>query len=92
MISERIASLKTISEVFLARTEESAEEIAYEHEVNGAWEAVTWREYGEFVQYAMLGLKTIGFKFGERVAVWGQTMPQWTVIYLATMAACGLNA
>ena len=92
MISERIANLKTISEVFVARTEESAEEIAYEHEVNGAWEAVTWREYGEFVQYAMLGLKTIGFKFGERVAVWGETMPQWTVIDLATMAAGGCTA
>ncbi len=92
MISERIANSKTVSEVFLTRVAESGDGIAFEHEVDGTWEAVTWREYGEFVQYATLGLKSIGFEFGERVAVWGETMPQWTVVDLATMAAGGCTA
>ena len=92
MISEGIANSKSVSEVFMTRVEESAEEVAYEHEVNGTWEAVTWREYGHTVRYATLGLKSIGFELGERAAVWGETMPQWTVVDLAAMAAGGCTA
>ena len=92
VVSERIAGAGTISEVFMRRAEESAGAVAYEHEVDGAWEAVTWREYGDLVRCATLGLKSLGFEFGERVAVWGETMPQWTVIDLATMAAGGCTA
>lgn len=92
MVSENIAKSGTISEVFMRRAVESADAVAYEHEVDGAWEAVTWREYGDSVRHATLGLKSLDFEFGERVAVWGETMPQWTLIDLATMAAGGCTA
>lgn len=92
MVSESISKAKSISEVFLRRVEESAEALAYEHEVYGTWERVTWREYGDSVKYAMLGLKSIGFDSGERAAVWGETMPEWTIVDLATMAAGGCVA
>ena len=92
MISQNIAHAATISEVFLHRVQESADKIAYEHEVGGAWQPVSWRDYGDAVKYAALGLQSLGFQPGDRMAIWGDTMPQWTVLDLGAMALGGCTA
>ncbi|MCH7959032.1 MAG: long-chain fatty acid--CoA ligase [Candidatus Hydrogenedentes bacterium] len=92
MNENSVKEAKTISDLFRRRAEASADRVAYEHEVDGAWNPVTWGEYGRAVKMAALGLNALGLEPGERVAVWGDTMPQWTVIDLATMSLGGSTA
>ncbi len=92
MISERIQQARTISEVFVQRVAESAAAVAYEYEAEGTWLPVTWAEYGEQVKYAALGLRSLGVQAGERLAVWGDTLPEWTIIDLAAMALGGCTS
>jgi long-chain acyl-CoA synthetase len=92
MVSERIQRTQTISELFVERAAESAAGTAYEYEAGGNWLPVTWAEYGEQVKFAALGLKALGFQPGERMAVWGDTHPEWTVLDLAAMALGGCTA
>lgn len=92
MVSDRIRDSRTIPELFINRVEESADRVAYEYEQGAQWHPVTWREYGEQVRWAALGLKSLGFDFGQRMAVWGDTMAEWTILDLATMALGGSTA
>ncbi len=92
MVSESIRQSRTIAEVFVKRVAESADAVAYEAEVNGAWVATTWREYGDLVKHAALGLLSIGVQRGERIAVWGDTTPEWTILDLAVMSLGGCTA
>jgi len=89
MVSEQIKQATTISQLFVIRTAESASDVAYEYEAEGTWLPVTWAEYGDQVKFAALGLKSLGFQPGERMAIWGDTNPEWTVLDLATMALGG---
>jgi len=92
MISERIQQARSIPEVFVQRVAESANAIAYEYEAEGTWLPVTWATYGEQVKYAALGLRALGVQPGERIAVWGDTHPEWTIIDLAVMTLGGCSA
>ncbi len=82
----------TLSELFLRRTRVSAERVAYEYETVSGWTPASWTEYGELVRETSEGLAALGMAFGDRVAVWGDTMPEWTVVDLAAMALGGCTA
>jgi long-chain acyl-CoA synthetase len=92
MVSDSVRQSKTISEVFLKRVVESADKVAYEIESGERWIPTTWPEYGEQVKYAALGLLSIGIQRGERIAVWGETTPEWTILDLAVMSLGGCTA
>lgn len=92
MNENSVKEAKTIAQLFVRRTAATPDKVAYEHEVNGDWEPVTWREYGESVRAFAYGLRELGLAEGDRVAVWGDTMPQWTIADLATMAWKGATA
>lgn len=81
---------ETISELFLQRVYATPSDIAYEYmDATEAWQAVTFNTYGEQVQQATLGLHLLGIKEGICVAIWGNTMPEWTVLNLAAQSAGG---
>lgn len=82
----------TVPEIFQLRIQESADALAYEQEVDGAWRPTTWRDYGKLVRAATLGMEAIGVPFGSRVAVWGDTTAEWTIVDLATMNRGGCTA
>ena len=92
MTTERIASSKTLNELFLNRIEESRMDIAYEIQENGEWITTTWDTYGELVSAFTLGMVVLGIQPGTRMAVWGETTPEWTIVDLAIMALGGCAA
>jgi long-chain acyl-CoA synthetase len=92
MKNESIRQAGTVCEVFQLRAQASGDAVAYEQEEDGAWKPTTWREYGQAVRAATAGLEALGVPFGSRIAVWGETMAEWTIIDLATMCRGGCTA
>jgi long-chain acyl-CoA synthetase len=92
MVTDSVRQSRTVSEVFLKRVVESADKVAYEIEAGDRWIPTTWAQYGDLVKYAALGLLSIGVKRGERIAVWGDTTPEWTILDLAVMSLGGCTA
>jgi long-chain acyl-CoA synthetase len=81
---------QTISELFLQRVFATPNDLAYEYmDESGAWRSVSYNEYGEQVQQATLGLHLLGIREEVCVSIWGNTMPEWTVLNLAAQSAGG---
>ncbi|MCK9363890.1 MAG: AMP-binding protein [Syntrophales bacterium] len=55
----------------------------------GIWQSFTWQEYLEKVKYFSLGLISLGFEPGDKIAVIGDNKPEWVIAELAAQAACG---
>jgi len=52
-----------------------------------AWEAITWRAYGELVERFARALLAAGLERGDRVAILGFNCVEWVVADLGAMAA-----
>jgi len=92
MLSQDILNAKTVIELFHIRSRESADDVAYEYEEGDQWESVTWSGYAELVRSFALGLRSLGFEFGDRLAIWAETTPEWTIADLGAMALGGCSA
>jgi long-chain acyl-CoA synthetase len=48
----------------------------------GIWQAYTWRQYADHVERIALGLASLGFHRGEKIAIIGDNRPQlyWTMV------------
>jgi len=55
----------------------------------GIWQSFTWQEYFEKVKYFSLGLISLGFEPGDKIAVIGDNKPEWIIAELAAQSACG---
>lgn len=47
-------------------------------------EAMTYKDFGERVEEVREFLLSLGIRFGDRVAILGENMPNWGVVYFAT--------
>ncbi len=89
MSEETLSSSRTVSELFCRRVAQSPERTAYECKEGDTWQAVSYGTYGKRVAEATLGLSELGVRRGTCVAIWGDTMPEWTILDLGAMAAGG---
>ncbi|MHB8090837.1 MAG: AMP-binding protein [Syntrophales bacterium] len=55
----------------------------------GIWQSFTWQEYLDKVKYFSLGLISLGFEPGDKIAVIGDNKPEWVIAELAAQSACG---
>jgi long-chain acyl-CoA synthetase len=82
-----IRNTRTVAEMFLGRAKASPALVAYEYQDReGIWHAVTYSEYEQLVRRAALGLHNFGIEKDSCVAIWGDTMPEWTVLDLGTVS------
>ena len=61
----------------------------YKH--NGIWQPYTWKDYYLNVKYLALGLLSLGFEPGNKVAIIGDNAPQWYYAELAAQANHGVS-
>ena len=61
----------------------------YKH--NGIWQPYTWKDYYLNVKYLALGLLSLGFEPGDKVAIIGDNAPQWYYAELAAQANHGVS-
>src|SRR5256712_11360419 len=67
-----------------------ASAVAIREKEFGIWQAHTWKDYVEHVRRIALGLASLGFRRGDKIAVIGDNRPQlyWTIV--ATHALGGV--
>jgi long-chain acyl-CoA synthetase len=66
------------------------DKIAMREKDFGIWQATTWREYFEQGRLIALGLASLGFRRGDKVAIVGDNRPQLYWAVLATQALGGV--
>lgn len=55
----------------------------------GIWQSFSWQDYLEKVKFFSLGLISLGFQPGDKIAVIGDNKPEWIIAELAAQSACG---
>lgn len=57
----------------------------------GIWQQITWQGYLDRVRDFCLGLCSLGFQRGEKVAIVGDNRPEWVIAELAAQSAGGTS-
>ena len=64
--------------------------LAFREKDYGIWNRMTWQHYFETARRFALGLKSLGFDKGDRLAIASEDSPQWMFTDLATQAIGGV--
>src|SRR5213082_1652943 len=67
----------TLARLFWDRVERSSDRPAQSFKQGAAWKTLTWREVGDIVREAALGLIALGRQKGERVALLSGSRAEW---------------
>ncbi len=81
----------TIPKLFRHAVRERGDAVALREKHLGIWCAVTWREYGQHVRHAGLGLVALGLRPRDVVAVIADNCPEWLYTDLGTMSVGGVT-
>jgi long-chain acyl-CoA synthetase len=85
------ALAETVPALFLATTARLSGLVALRHKRLGIWCEITWAEYRQRVTHAALGLRALGLRPGDRVAIIGENAPEWLIADLAVQCAGGVS-
>ncbi|MCE9569908.1 MAG: long-chain fatty acid--CoA ligase [Rhodocyclales bacterium] len=58
----------------------------------GLWQSLSWREVGEIVREAGMGLLELGFAVGETTSILGNTRQEWLFSDLAVLSCGGISS
>ena len=58
----------------------------------GLWQSLSWREVGEIVYEAGMGLLELGFAVGETTSILGNTRQEWLFSDLAVLSCGGISS
>ena len=78
---------ETLATMFWSRVEKSGDRPAQQYKQDGAWHTLTWREVGERVREAALGLIALGRQKGDAVALLSASRPEWVQSDFAIFSA-----
>ena len=67
------------------------EKVAMRKKEFGIWRAYTWEECHNLIKYFCLGLVSLGFGKKDRLAIVGESDPQWYWVEYAVQAAGGVS-
>lgn len=56
----------------------------------GLWQKITWQDYLDRVREIALGLRELGFKGGDTLAIIGDNRPEWVYAELAAQSLSGI--
>ncbi len=84
-----MASFKTVPEMLLARLAATPDNTAFSYPVGSGWKQVSWKQFGEQVRQLSMGLRAIGLKNEERVAILAHTRYEWIVADIGILGAAG---
>lgn len=73
--------------LFLARAAERGDQPFLGAKIDGTWQTISWREAADRVCLLAEGLRRLGLKDGDRVALVSENRPEWCIADLGIMAA-----
>jgi long-chain acyl-CoA synthetase len=82
---------KTIPGLLLERAKSSPDQVAYRAKKLGVYREVTWRAFRRKVASCAMGLKQLGLKHGERLALMGDPCEEYMISELAAQALGALT-
>jgi long-chain acyl-CoA synthetase len=85
---KRAGECDTFPKLVRDNAERFPAKVAIREKDYGIWQAYTWRDYYEQARLIALGLASLGFARGDKVAIIGDNRPQ---LYWAVMAAQALG-
>ena len=84
------SSADTFPKLVRLNAERFPQKIAIREKDYGIWQSYTWRDYFEQARLIALGLASLGFARGDKVAIVGDNRPQLYWAVLATQALGGV--
>ena len=80
----------TLLGLLVKNATEMPDDVAMREKRYGVWSPTTWGEMLEHVQRFALGIRSMGFEAGDKMAIIGDNKPQWVIAEFACMAAGGI--
>jgi len=81
----------TLTEMFLNTVKTYGSKTALMNKVEGQYQGITYREFGEKVKNFALGLASLGVKRGDRIALLSENRPEWAFSDLAILSLGAIN-
>ena len=82
-------SLDTFPKLLARNAREFGAKPALREKEFGIWQALSWQQYHDKVRDFSLGLVSLGFERGDKVAIIGNNRPEWVCAELAAQGAGG---
>jgi long-chain acyl-CoA synthetase len=83
--------LDTFPKLLAHNAERHPDEIALREKDFGIWQAITWRQYQDWVEKRALALHHLGVRRGDVVGLIGDNRPSWVVGEIAAHALGALS-
>jgi len=81
----------TVPKLFFNRVKKYKDRVALRKKNLGIWNKITWLQYGEMVQYVGMGLVALGLRPKDRVAIIGESRPEWLYADLGNLSVNGVS-
>jgi long-chain acyl-CoA synthetase len=81
----------TLARMFWSRIEAGGDAPAQRFKRSGSWQTLSWRQVGEIVREAALGLVAIGRQPGDAVAILSTSRAEWVQADFAVFSAGGVT-
>src|SRR4051794_15736901 len=88
-VDDQVAG-KTLVGAFAETVERLGDAEALKWKVDGAWQALTWRQYRQAVAEVAMGLTTLGFEPGQFAVLLSRNLPQPMIADLGVQHARGV--
>ncbi|MCX7733609.1 MAG: long-chain fatty acid--CoA ligase [bacterium] len=82
---------RNIPDLFMWRAKETPNKIAYTYKSGGSWNSITWSEFFNRSKNIASGLIELGFKRGERAAIYSYNRLEWIITDIGIMLAGGVS-
>jgi len=87
LAAPRMEAGDTLVDLFFDRAARWSERAALRHWEDGAWQTMTWAEYGTAVREVAAGLVALGLEPGDQAGILAGNQPRWHIADLAIIAA-----
>ncbi len=77
----------TLPKLLVHQAERMGQRVAMREKEYGIWRELTWSDYLDNVRAFSLGLRALGLRRGDTVAIIGDNRPEWVFTELAVQAA-----
>jgi len=78
----------TLTQLFFDTCAKFDKPDALQYKANGTWHAISHRVLRDRVRHVGLGLKALGARSGDRVAILSENRPEWAIADYACLTSC----
>lgn len=80
------AEPQTLNELFNFAVDQYRGDEFLRFKSSGEWRSLTYGEVARRVREMALGLRALGLQSGDKVALWSENRPEWSIVDLAVLA------